>query len=85
MAWLKDTPADVFDAMAAMLPRLEAHDASSHATQVAVGRSLQPGPWAKRQLQEWDRDADSGGQPKKKPTANDLAAVGIGIKVVKRG
>jgi len=85
MAWLRDTHVDVFDAMAAVMPRIEAHESSTHATEVGVGHSLQPGPWAKRQLQEWTRDANSGGQPKKKPTANDLAAVGIGIKVVKRG
>jgi len=85
MAWLRDTPVDVFDAMAAVMPRIEAHESSTHATEVGVGYSLQPGAWASRQLREWTRDANAGGQSKKAPTANELAAVGIGIKVVKRG
>jgi hypothetical protein len=85
MAWLERTPVAVLDALAAMMPRIEAHEAQTAATVVGVGHSYRPGSWAKRQLSEWSRTAGGGRSARKAPPAGDLAGVGIKLTEVSRG
>jgi hypothetical protein len=86
MTWLDKTPSAVVAAFSAMIPRLSAHESRTRANEVAIGRGIKPGTWIKKQLQSWEKDARGGGSlVKKAPGRGELAAAGIGLKVVKRG
>jgi len=85
MTWLKETPCDVVAAFSRMLPRIEADEYRAGATVVGVGHAFKAGPWARRQQVEWDRAANVGRAPKKRPTSSDLAALGVKMKVKANG
>ncbi len=83
MMWLERTPLVVLDALVAMMPRIDAHEAREAATIVGVGHAYRPGSWAKRQLTDWNRAAD-GGRSARKATAIDLAEIGVKLTEVPR-
>lgn len=86
MDWLERTPSAVFSAFSRMIPRIEAHESRLGANVVAVGHGIKPGRWIRKQLSEWQREAEGGtSSVRKAPGARDLAAAGIKLKVVKRG
>jgi len=86
MTWLERTPSTVVGALSAMIPRIEAHESRARSNEIAVGHGIQPGPWIRKQIQEWKRTAEGGENVvRKAPGAGDLAAIGVGLKVVKRG
>ena len=80
MEWLNEVPICVVNAHLAMLSPLQAEETRVAATVVGVGRSMKPGPWARRQIASWDSAARARpGQPRQGVPMN------AGIKVKRHG
>lgn len=87
MEWLGSIPQAVVAAHIVMLPRLHAEERLGEMTAAAIGRTVATGRWLSEQLSEWQTIAGSGkaARVRNRATAEDLRAMGIGVRVAPRG
>lgn len=81
-----ETPVAIVHASLSALPRLAAEESFLAATRTGVGSGTLPQETAQAITTEWSRTVERAGHVKRhRPTAGDLASIGVEIVEVPRG
>lgn len=84
-AWLMETPVAIVHASLSALPRLSAEESFLAATRTGVGSGSLPTDTAQQITAEWGQALERAGRAARhRPTASDLAAIGIEMVEVPR-